>query len=200
MKVLNAKVNWANQWDNDASLQLLVDKMPAHSDLRYEQRGSLYYAELDGYVSFFSWSKPGEGYGGDVFYLTMKDGTKKELKGPWSSRAGCMNDAGFGPCMDVSMTDDPEAFERGYTFYGAHATYEICIKAANEFLPEVLLIWMDKHNEMVFTPVLADGRKKPDPQTHWGKKENKWKIQVSPRKKSYSMPDASGEQFNAITR
>jgi len=35
-----------------------------------------------------------------------------------------MNEAGFGPCLDVSIIDDPASYERGYTFYSGHVTLD----------------------------------------------------------------------------
>jgi hypothetical protein len=110
---------------NDPTLEILVDKMPDRSDLRYKKEGILYYAELDGYVSFFCYRGPGEGFGGRGFEITMEDGSQELLKGPFSSRAGVMNAAGFGPCVDVSITDNPESYERGYTFYAGHVTLKL---------------------------------------------------------------------------
>lgn len=117
MKLLKARVRWMEGYANDPTLEILVDKMPELSDLRYQKKGTLYYAELDGYVNFFHYSGPGQGYGGRGFELKMADGSTEVLKGPFSSRSGVMNAAGFGPCLDVSITDNPESFERGYTFY-----------------------------------------------------------------------------------
>jgi len=176
MNVLAAKVNWCEQYDNNPNLELLVDAFPDHSLLRYEKRGSLYCTELDGYVSFYAYSRPDNGFGGRVFPITMVDGSKVDLKGPWSSRAGCMNDAGFKKCVDVSFIDDRAAYDRGYTFYAGHATLELCQGAVEKFLPDVCLVWLKKenNNEEHYTPVLKDGRIKPNPQTYHGKLENTW--------------------------
>jgi len=174
MKIIAAKIRWNNEWDNDPNLELLVDAFPDYSLLRYEKRGSLYYAELDGYVSFYAYSGPGDGFGGRTFPITIIDGTQVNLKGPWSSRAGCMNNAGFKKCVDVSFIDDRASYDRGYTFYGGHATLEICQKAIDEFLPEVILVCPKKETEEVYHPYLKDGRKKPNPTTFHGKQENTW--------------------------
>jgi len=63
----------------------------------------LWYAESDdGFVSYFAWSGgQQDGYGGRHFDITTVDGEEVTLKGPWSSRAGVMNKAGYGPVMDV---------------------------------------------------------------------------------------------------
>lgn len=124
MKLLKAKIDWCLDYDNDPRLKVLVDKMPDMSDARFEQRGSLYFAEKDDCVRFFSYSKPGEGYGGSKFNITLLDGTPKTLIGPLSSNHDAMNAAGFTPSFPVVITDDPKTWERGYTFFAGHATLE----------------------------------------------------------------------------
>ena len=125
MKLLKARVNWAEGFSNDPSLEILVDKMPELKDLSYKNKGSLYYAELDGSVSFFHYAGPGNGFGGRSFTIQMENGEEKILQGPWSSNASSMNEAGFGPCLDVSIIDDLASYERGYTFYSGHVTIDL---------------------------------------------------------------------------
>jgi hypothetical protein len=178
MKILDMKVHWYENFDNEPELMLLVDKLPDHDDLRYEKKGPLYFAEKDGYVSFFAYSQPGDGYGGRVFPIVLTDGTKMDLKGPWSSRAGAMNRAGFVPCLDVIITDDPEVWKKGYTFYAAHVTKKLVDEYIGELLPDVILLESKPYGEdddIVYIPYLKDGRKKPNPQTYWGKQRNNWK-------------------------
>ena len=132
MRILKGRVNWADGWANEPRVEVLVDKMPDLADLRYEEREGLYYGEKDGYVSFYYYVRPGDGFGGRTFKVRMKDGSERDLKGPWSSRAGAMNRFGFGPCVDVSMTDNPESFERGYTFFSASCTLEVLMEAMDK--------------------------------------------------------------------
>lgn len=58
---------------------------------RYEQRDCLYRAELGDIASFFSYCAPGSGFGGHHYHITMLDGSKRTLIGPWSSRPGAIN-------------------------------------------------------------------------------------------------------------
>lgn len=125
MKLIKAKVNWGEGYANSPSLDILVDKMPDLNDLRHRRKGNLYYAELDGYVDFFSYTSPDRGFGGRTFNITMENGEKKALHGPWSSRASVMNSVGFGPCIDVGITESPQSYERGYTFYSGHVTVNL---------------------------------------------------------------------------
>lgn len=122
MKVLNASVNWYLDCGNDPRLEIVVDEIPEAAEMLFEQKDDLYFAEKDGYVKFFAYSKPGNGYGGHVYNITMKDGSERALVGPWSSRAGCMNAAGFTPSVDVVATD-----HRGYRLAIA-----ITLELANE--------------------------------------------------------------------
>lgn len=131
MKVLNARVNWNLEWDNDPHLEVLVDHIPPLEALTFHHHEWAYYAHLDGYVKFFAYTGQGDGYGGRGFTLNMADGTQKTLKGPWSSRAGAINALrcpGLPPTLDVSMTDDHDVWLRGYTFYAASCTVESILK------------------------------------------------------------------------
>ena len=132
MKVLNARVRWMQGYANSPTLEILVDRFPTESDYRYEHKPpAAYYAEAEGSVRFFAYTGPGEGYGGREFEIRMKGtGRRVTLVGPWSSRAGYMNSIGFGPCVDVSITEDPKAFARGHTFYSGAVTLELAQAAA----------------------------------------------------------------------
>ena len=131
MKILQAKVQWFQGYGNNPVMQVLVDKIPNRKDLRYKQKGGLYYAELEGFVHFLY--KKGQhqekGFGGYAWPITLSSGEKKILKGPWSSRAGVANQLGFGPCADVSITDSPTAFKRGYTFIAGSITLNKLVDA-----------------------------------------------------------------------
>ena len=54
---------------------------------------TLYLAEYQGLVSFFSHDRRNEhGYGGQTFTLDLTDGSRADVKGPWSSRCEVMNE------------------------------------------------------------------------------------------------------------
>ena len=117
-KIINAQVDWKEGYANDPKLQVLVDEIPDRSELRFQHEDGLWVAIQDGFVEFFAWSGDGNdgGYSGRCYDITMRDGTEVTLKGPWSSRAGCVNKRSFGPVVDVELATDPEVLERGYTF------------------------------------------------------------------------------------
>lgn len=103
MKLIRHDVNMHEGYANDANYRIWVDALPELSDLRYEKRGNLYYAEKNGYVNFYYYDRPGDGYGGRQFPITLTDGTEVVLKGPWSSRAGVMQKAGFPETVEVTI-------------------------------------------------------------------------------------------------
>lgn len=137
MNIEAARVAWKEDLANDPRLQVLVDETPDRSELRFQHDDGLWFAESDGYAEYFSWSGNGNdgGYSGRCFEITTVDGEQVTLKGPWSSRAGAVNKAGFGPVVDVSLTTDPETFERGQTFRSAALTLAAA-KRAVDLAPE----------------------------------------------------------------
>jgi hypothetical protein len=127
MKPLACHINWNGQLGPE--VQILVDKMPDHKELRYRTKDGIYLAEKDGYVSFYYWVKPDNGFGGREFPLTMEDGTTRTLIGPWSSNPTSVRQIMGFDSIDVSLVDDPESFMRGYTLFSAHVTPEFFLEA-----------------------------------------------------------------------
>jgi hypothetical protein len=67
-------------------------------DLRYKRQVDLFFAQKDGYVQFYLWDElngNNRGYGGSKIPIILENGTEITLLGPWSSRCGVMNNAGF---------------------------------------------------------------------------------------------------------
>jgi hypothetical protein len=133
---------------NDPRLHLEADDIPTIDELEYE--GSvdegLWYAESDdGFVSYFAWDGgQQDGYGGRHYDITTVDGEEVTLKGPWSSRAGVMNKAGYGPCMDVRFNS---------TGTGA-VTVDRAEDVVDEYLEDVELERVEKfsNNEPYWIP------------------------------------------------
>lgn len=157
MKVLAAKVNWYEGYGNNPRLQVLIDEFPPRGEMIFKRKKKrLYLAELDGYVRYFSWS--GEGNDGGHYRRSFpikveEDGEVKDvtLLGPWSSRAGVMNQFFEQRCVDVSITDDPTAFERGHTFMAGAITLEKAMKAA-DMIPGVVLVRDPDDDEPIWIP------------------------------------------------
>ncbi|MDY6764483.1 MAG: hypothetical protein SV377_02165 [Halobacteria archaeon] len=118
MRILDAQVDWRQDVGNDPVLEVLVDETPERSDLRFEHDEGLWVAIEDGYVQYFAYSGNGNdgGFSGRCFEIMTTEDEQVTLRGPWSSRAGCVNQRRFGPVVDVRLTDDPAVLERGYTF------------------------------------------------------------------------------------
>lgn len=127
MKVIKGRVDWFEGRANRPRIELLVDRIPRLEELRYRYNHGLWYGELDGYVSFFSWTGPSNegGYGGRAFKLKTVDGDDVTLLGPWSSNSMDMNRVGFGPCLEASVIEEPAGFERGYTFMAGAVTLDL---------------------------------------------------------------------------
>jgi len=150
MRILNARVRWMEGYNNDPELEVLADHLPDYKDLRYEENNGCYFAERDGYVSFFYHSgnpEQQEGYFGRHFHITMKDGTEKTLKGPWSSRSGVMNKMGFEPSREVAIFTDQASYDRGYIAYAGHITERLFKLAVKTFCPGVVVEPREKYGE-----------------------------------------------------
>lgn len=149
LKVTDATVNWYVGCVNDPQLRLTIPGAIAamnDENLRYERKGSLYYAENGGMVSFFYYSRPDEGFGGRHFPIVLKDGTEKILKGPWSSRAGVMNAAGFGPCVDVSFYDPDNTFPE--LTYGGAISLDLAQEGAK--IAGVTLVYKEHRDDVIY--------------------------------------------------
>jgi len=140
VKILKSRVNWMHYFDSDPIFEVLVDKLPALSDMIFTEKNNTYYAEKDGFVSFYYYKGPGRGFGGHTFNIKLQEDNQivqKCLKGPWSSRAGHINKIGFksalgfscGDCID--LTNDVKVFQNRYTFHGGVAlTEDLLVKCA----------------------------------------------------------------------
>ena len=159
MKILDATVRWNEKYSlNDPELAVLVDEVPDWDGMTFTQRGSLYFAEQGGYVKFYSWTGgQQEGYGGDHREIRLQTRgvvSKRVLRGPWSSRAGVMNQAGFTPSMDVLLATDPEVLRRGFTYSHASITYEMGKMAA--IMAGCHLIHQFRGGEQILVPSIND--------------------------------------------
>lgn len=124
MFIVTAKVKKAPPltW-NEYDLRLVVDDLPKGEELIYKKvkahwGSDLYFAEKDGYVSFFAHnSKDERGYGGGVFEINVEGEGVKKIKGPWSSNSGAMEKAGFTPSVNVLWNE-----VGGYSNISGHLT------------------------------------------------------------------------------
>lgn len=160
MNILGATLDhWGAANINTPNLVIDVDELPLDK-MVYEEKQHIYRAEFDGYVSFFYYSGPGEGYAKAHFPIKMKDGTDKVLIGPWSSRAGAVNRY-FPPCLDVIYIDED----------GSRSTGSLSLSRALEALGLVqmekwgypqgyhfdLAMVYTKNGDIEYNPVLTKG-------------------------------------------
>lgn len=156
MNVLDAKMDWNLGYANPPKLKLLVDNYP--EDLIYEKKGNLYFAHKEGYASFFK-VDPNDhsGFGGRVFHIKVKEGgeiREVSLRGPWSSRPGVMNRYFHPHVVDVSYTNDPKVWERGYTFFGGAVSVPLAMKAIMMIPNAVLMKIVGK--DVIEYPITRD--------------------------------------------
>lgn len=157
MKVLKATVEWYLDYANTPVLEMLVDGIPKSVELIYEKRANvLYMAVLDGYVSFYAWVGPGndKGFYSREFPLKLREGDEIKdviLKGPWSSRAGVMNNHFEQQVVDVHLTEEEESFNRGYTSLAGAATLELAQQAV-DMIPDVELVKVLKRGDITYIP------------------------------------------------
>jgi hypothetical protein len=172
MKILDLKINWYHGFANKPAIYLLVEDKPDPREMRYEHHSGLYFAEKDGYALFFSYERPGEGYGGSRFYITLKDGTEKTLIGPWSSRASVMN-AYFEPHVtEVGITESRKLFDgRGGVWTAGNVSVELLREALERLRPQAVLVENhDWRGEIRYIIQCADGRERPTKEEadEWG--------------------------------
>ena len=152
MKLLKADVNWMEKYANDPRLELTVDALVPHDIFRYQSKevngSTLYFASHNDSVSFYCHNPLNEhGYGGGLFRLTQIDGREVTIKGPWSSRAGVMNNH-FLP-HSVSATLIVQGVK-----YSGHVTLGFALAAVAR-LPGVYLLRRTKHGETTYVPSKA---------------------------------------------
>jgi len=149
-EIRDIRVSWNLGVHNDPELQILLTRIAESEEFRYRERSGCYFAHVGCEVRFKYHSgepEQQEGYAGRHFDLKMMNGTRKVLKGPWSSRAGVMN-ARFNPkCMDAHITADGQVWKDGYTFYAGSVTLASVRK------------WMKDHHDLEWElrKVLKDG-------------------------------------------
>lgn len=142
MEVLEARVRTGISTYYPHRLEILVDYIPKTEDIVYRAKkdgpGTAYLAEAGGYVTFM-WHSPSNetGFGGSTFNIELDTGEKLAVKGPWSSRAYVMESLFGVQAVPCSITDTPSNWDKGYTFYAGHITYEL----AKQTLDTVLRDW-----------------------------------------------------------
>ncbi len=145
MQILDARVRTGLNTYAPHSLELLVSDLHREDkvyDAKEGKNGTTYLSVTDGIVSFFHHNPKDEhGFGGSKFTLKMRDGTEREIKGPWSSNDAWIREAFGVDSVSVSYTDSADTFKRGYTFYAGHVTIEKAKEAIALVGPEWQLVF-----------------------------------------------------------
>lgn len=150
MKILKAKVDPMEKYANAPSLELLVDKIPEIGPYQtfVVDNDTFYFQEVEGYVRFLVHRPDNEnGFYGDTFKILTTDDQEIAVKGPWSSRCSVVGPIFDTPCREVSITDNPEAFERGFTFFAGAVTEELFREGVWMAEGDWLVEWQDRHGE-----------------------------------------------------
>lgn len=157
--VLDAAVNWYHHCANRPRLKVLLNHIPSRDDVTFTHAGNkeFWYGESEsGVVYYYSGhpDNPGSGFSGRSFELPTENGSVT-LVGPGDSRASVANNYGFGPVVDVTMTDDPTVMERGHTFYAGSITLDLATEAVN--LLDGVTLTKQGDNSPVYEPTIEDG-------------------------------------------
>lgn len=105
-------------------IHLLVDTIP--QACVFEQEGNVFWGVKDGLVRHFYYSGPGKGPLGE-FDIELKSGDLKHVVNPWPLETEQLNTQ-FPLSVDVTLTDDPQAFQAGQG-YEATITVEKALEA-----------------------------------------------------------------------
>lgn len=106
MRIIKSSINWYLGLRNNPILEIYTDSdIP---EFKYKVKniegGILYFAENDGFVSFFLETSDERGFSGRIFTLQMENGTEKKLKGPWSTRPGVVNNYFEPHCIGCNIS------------------------------------------------------------------------------------------------
>lgn len=142
VEILNAELwVYGKNFSNRHKLLLRVNREP--KDFIFERRGNFYRGwDESGFYRFFYWDeKQGNngGFYGQEFRIRMLDGEEIFLRGPWSSRAGVINQYFLPHIIEVTLFIEPLTIEPGYsTGIGGYA---IDVTKARELLEKFLPAW-----------------------------------------------------------
>lgn len=95
----DVEIDWADGWANDPRINVRSNRIPQAEEFLYERKDNYYFAKVDCVCLFIYYDRPGSGFGGRTFHLTMKDGSIESLHGPWSGNSLGAKLAGFPPTM-----------------------------------------------------------------------------------------------------
>lgn len=105
------KINWMYGYANSPDILIEEDlAVSPREDLVFLHKNGVWVSVQDnGVVQYFAHNgsdKNNGGYGGAIFTITDEEGNKRNLAGPWSSRASVVNmnfENEIGPITEVSI-------------------------------------------------------------------------------------------------
>lgn len=156
MQPIECSINWNYRFERLSELQIVVNEIPNLDDLRYKHIdlgcNELWFAEKEGYVSFFSWASPKQsgGFNGRHFPIILEDGSMITLLGPWASRAGVMNKHFLPQCLDVAIKVHPAI--KSTCWRKAAVTLEFALEAIKLCKEPIELVVNYDHGEYIFVP------------------------------------------------
>jgi hypothetical protein len=164
MNILDVQVDWSEEYDNDPTLRVVVDKAPDLNKLPHVavplDGGTMYVALQDGVCHFLCSTGDKSGYGGRKFDLTMADGRVKQVIGPWSSRAGVVNGLGLMGWPGVVEVYHKET-EGDYPNMWYHGM-SLSVKLLEPELPAGIELVPVGSKEIRYTPQWNGRNNKPD--------------------------------------
>lgn len=98
----DVEIDWADGWANDPRVNVKANREPKAEEFLYEHKESYYFARVGCVCRFVHYVRPGSGFGGRTFHLTMKDGSIESLYGPWSGNSLGARRAGFPATKEAS--------------------------------------------------------------------------------------------------
>jgi hypothetical protein len=110
-----------------------------------------------GFVRYFAHSglnRDEGGYCGATFKF-LHNGQPRSVKGPWSSRAGCVNEAGYN-VVDVTLRDP-----KGGS-YSACITYALLMQLLDEQQPDFCVVLNTTGEPVYYPSIMPDCVMKPN--------------------------------------
>lgn len=90
---MKIEIDWMEEWANSPRFVVSEAGWPRSDEPAWESKGHFHRADGDLFVRYFVVNpRNPTGFAGSTFTGTYKTGERFSFVGPWSSRAGCVND------------------------------------------------------------------------------------------------------------
>jgi len=150
---LRADINAHHKDSWGPTIEMEVDQefLPKSEDYRFKKLelndGTMYVGRAGMFGAFFSYNKPGNGFGGRTYRITMEDGSTKDLIGPWSGRVGLIN-AEYVPSEHLVEV----IINRSYYYISLEAAEEL----VKSYFPSLEIYPMTKFGDEVYYVISGD--------------------------------------------